>query len=336
MKSDQGVPPESIDRAANSRGFTVSDAQLHRWRSQGLIPRPKVHGLGRGRGAASVYPVRTDQQVVALCELLAEDRRLDLAALALFFQGYPVSVELLKSILMAAADQWETTTSNMVDDTGLTPKGLDLLDKMVFGRLKSSPIARARGRLRKSGFETFIRMLIFVAAGEKPDFLKETDGDAAEPDILKKGLGIETALRTWIKADDNELRSSIGSLATHFNQVALHATLQEVDEDALNVCKAELLIVWQTVMDLKACFRALDEKDALGLGGLPDIDFTRSSTLVPMMLLVWIHLKTMPEVAENIPEVIASATKVSSLRNLLESHPKLVKPVKAALGLMGA
>jgi hypothetical protein len=328
--SNQGISPEEIVKAAGRHGLTVSDAQLHRWQRQGLIPRPKIQGLGRGRGTASYYPADTAQHIIALCELLAEDRRLDLAALALFFQGYPVRVERLKSILMVAADQWETEVGNLVNGTGITSKGADALDKMVFERLKPSPVTWARGHLRKSKFETFIRILIFVGAGRKPDFLEETEESA----ILKKGLGIGTALRTWLRVDDDELRSFIGSVATHFNQAALHMTIQETGDDELNRSKTELLIVWQTLMDLKACFLLLDEKYALGLGRLPDINFTRSSTLVPMMLLIWMHLRTMPEIAENIPHMIASATEVSSLRNLLASHPKLLKPMKAALGLL--
>ena len=97
MMSNQGIPRADIIRVACNSDFTISDAQLHRWRSRGLIPRPKIRRLGRGRGTASFYPVGTDLQVIALCELLATTRNLDLAAMALFFQGYPVSLKLLKS-----------------------------------------------------------------------------------------------------------------------------------------------------------------------------------------------------------------------------------------------
>ena len=334
--SDLGVSRGDISRAAHNHGFAVSDAQLHRWRSRGLIPRSKVRGLGRGRGTTSFYPKGTSEQVVALCSLLEENRRVDLAALALFFQGFPVSTELLREVLMGAADRWETETVGLTDDTGITPTGVDVLDKMIFRRLKSGPLTRVRGRLRKSKFETFMRILIFVASGRTPEFLENTDGPVAELGVMKKGLGIEMALSTWMKADDDELRSSVNSLVAHFRPAGLRATLQETGENALNASRGELLIIWQTFMDAQACFKVLDEKDALGLGSLPDIDFTHSSPLAPTMLLIWLHLRRMPEIASGIPVVIATATRVSNLRNLIDSRPKLIGPVKAALSLLGA
>lgn len=323
--NNQGISPKEIIETVGREGLTVSNAQLHRWQRRGLIPRPKVRGLGRGQGTTSFYPADTAQQVIALCELLTEDRRLNLSALALFFQGYPIRVELLKSILTIAADQWKKTAGNLINDTGLTPEGTDALQKMVFDRLKPSPITRARGRLRKSKFETFIRVLIFVSAGKPPDYLEDIDEPTAELSILKKGLGIEAALKTWLKVDNDELQSAINSLTVHFNQAALLATIREADDDELITTGAELLIVWQTFMDLKACFLVLDEKNGLGLRGLPNINFTHPTTLAPMMFLIWLHLRKMPEIAVNIPEIIASATKVSTLRNLFDSHPRLVK-----------
>jgi len=339
MTSDRGIPPEKIVQAADRSGFSVSGAQLHRWRSQGLIPRPKVRGLGRGRGATSFYPAGTDLQVVSLCELLKKDRRLDLAAMALFFQGYPVSVELLKRILMETADRRDKETSGLVTDTGLTSNGVDVLDKIVLGRLKSKPLAQARNRLRRSKFESFIRLLIFVAAGRSPDFLEDGDGAVADSMVLKRGLGIEAALQTWMKVDDGDLQSAINNLAAHFNSAALRSTITESGDAALNTGRDELLIVWQALMDMKACFLLLDKRDALGLRALPEIDFTQSTPMAPAMLLVWLHLKQLPEVAETLPKVIASAAMVSNLRNLLDNHPKLahrlIKPLGVMLGLVG-
>ena len=340
MMNNQRISPADIIRIACNSDFTVSDAQLHRWRSRGLIPRPKVRRLGRGRGTASFYPVGTDLQVIALCELLTTIRNLDLAAMALFFQGYPVSLELLKSILLTTANQWESDTGDLVNDTGFTASGVGVLHKMVWApRMGSTNLTRSRGRLRKEKFETFARILIFVAAGMKPDFLEQTDGPVSNPMVLRRGLGIETGLRTWMKVDDNELQSAISSLASHFNHAKLHMTVQDADEDTLKTSRTELLIVWQALMDMKACFLLLDKRDALGLQGLPEIDFTRSNPMTPMMLLVWMHLRKMPEVTETISIVIASAGIVSNFRNLLDSHPKiaqrLIKPLGAMLGLIG-
>src|SRR5258707_5993855 len=68
---------------ASSLGYIVSAAQLARWHRAGLLPRPRQRPLGRGRGTETVYPPGTSVQVVALCQIKAEEHRLDRPAVRL-------------------------------------------------------------------------------------------------------------------------------------------------------------------------------------------------------------------------------------------------------------
>jgi hypothetical protein len=84
---------------AASLGYEVSVAQLARWRRAGLLPRPRQQSLGRGRGTASVYPAGTTAQLVALCQMRAEERRLDRLAFWLWWDGFAVDLAVIRDVL---------------------------------------------------------------------------------------------------------------------------------------------------------------------------------------------------------------------------------------------
>ena len=81
---------------ARTRGATVTGRQLKRWRASGLIPGPKRHWLGRGRGSVTSYPTGTADLVVTLANLPKKRRHPVHAPLVAFARGIPVSEDRLK------------------------------------------------------------------------------------------------------------------------------------------------------------------------------------------------------------------------------------------------
>jgi hypothetical protein len=97
--------PESRDQVigyAAEFGYDVSASQLARWHRAGLLPRPRQRPLGRGKGTETIYPPGASAQVVALCQIKDEERRLDQVAFRLWWDGFAIDPELIKAQLAAA------------------------------------------------------------------------------------------------------------------------------------------------------------------------------------------------------------------------------------------
>lgn len=94
--------PETRDEViqrASALGYDVSAAQLARWHRAGLLPRPRQRALGRGRGTETVYPPDTSVQVVAICQVKDDERRLERVAFRLWWEGFAVDLGVIRGQL---------------------------------------------------------------------------------------------------------------------------------------------------------------------------------------------------------------------------------------------
>jgi hypothetical protein len=82
----------------------ASDRYLSRraardWWTKGLLPRPRRHGLGRGRGTETFWTdPRVAQQARAAYDLLAACPRAEIALLSLWLLGFSVSLHTIRMI----------------------------------------------------------------------------------------------------------------------------------------------------------------------------------------------------------------------------------------------
>ena len=103
-------PAEARDQVielVSALGYDVSVAQLARWHRAGLLPRPRQRPLGRGRGTKTIYPHGTSVQVVALCQVKDEERRLGRVAFRLWWDGFAVDLAVIREQLASAVGSIE-------------------------------------------------------------------------------------------------------------------------------------------------------------------------------------------------------------------------------------
>src|ERR1700733_9866438 len=104
------APAESRDEVIQRAlvlGYAVSPTQLARWHRAGLLPRPRQQALGRGRGTETLYPAGTALQVVAICQIKDEERRLERIAFRLWWEGFSVDLSVIQGQLAAAVQSFE-------------------------------------------------------------------------------------------------------------------------------------------------------------------------------------------------------------------------------------
>lgn len=87
----------------------VTDRQLRRWRTEGLLPNPiNRRGYGRAKGSETFYPLGTCDQLRAVVECFNHDRRVEEVKWAMWCHGFdvlPEWVEFLPQGLVAAQDE---------------------------------------------------------------------------------------------------------------------------------------------------------------------------------------------------------------------------------------
>ncbi len=341
MGKDLGISPEEIIYAAEEAGFSVSIHQLKRWRDSGLIASPSIIGLGRGKGTKSFYPKGTIEQVVALCQILQQDRRLDLALVALFFQNFQVSFQALRDLLNKTSKQWEETFKGLIGIDGLTEEGFLEIEKLSHKRRIPKPsLGNARRRLRISKFESFARILFFVAAGVRPDTLWNSPEPELEIRILRRGLSMDDKWRSkaglrniakiinekiWTDLSDEELSDSIFTIADHFKPAQIRATIQNTTDKELTRARDELLRICKIIQPVSKLLNKFTRKDSFGLGALSDLDLKRSDPIVPGMFLGWLQVRHIADTPINIQTMLETEIESEKLERLLEDQPETVE-----------
>jgi hypothetical protein len=111
---------EAVIHGAAAAGYGVTPLQLARWHRAGLLPKPRQHPLGRGRGTETRYPPGTLLQVVALCRLREEERRLDRLAFQLWWEGFSIDVELVRAHLVGVASRFDREVQELHPELPLT------------------------------------------------------------------------------------------------------------------------------------------------------------------------------------------------------------------------
>jgi hypothetical protein len=153
-------------------------ARLHRRR---LINEP-FHDPGGGRGSLARYPAGTAERMLRISRLRAGTKQLDELAWRLWWEGFDVEPDLIRTYLLKRATRWDEQLREIravaaSDDAEEVVKGeRDVLEEVFFQHLKAGPaMASARKRLGRGSelYSEFTALLIDLMNGD----LTVLDGD---------------------------------------------------------------------------------------------------------------------------------------------------------------
>jgi hypothetical protein len=106
---------EQLLEAAAGAGHPISGSQLARFHRAGLLPRPVVRALGRGRGTVSLYPPGTTERLLDVVRIHSSEHRLrDVAWRLWWLRGGPLP-ELAAELLARQAARLDAQREEFVE-----------------------------------------------------------------------------------------------------------------------------------------------------------------------------------------------------------------------------
>jgi hypothetical protein len=149
-------------------------ARLHRRR---LINEP-FHDPGSGRGSLARYPAGTAERMLRISRLRTSTKQLDELAWRLWWEGFDVEPDLIRTYLLKRATRWDEQLREIravaaAEGTEEDVKGeRDILEEVFFQHLKAGPaMASARKRLGRGSelYSEFTALLIDLMNGNLAD-----------------------------------------------------------------------------------------------------------------------------------------------------------------------
>jgi hypothetical protein len=300
------VAEETVERVlgvAQEAGFEVTRAQLHRWQRQGLLPRPRQRGLGRGRGTEVLYPPGSGRQLIALCEQLQTKRSLIDACWVLWWNGYPVSEARIRALFNAKALQLEWL--RVGEERGhLTP----VVDELSRGRLPDEAVRLMRQRTGFDPFPPFLKQLVKLGLGGFDGFA------GVNADLVAKGFGLP---------DSQGLEEQLRAASHAYDPRRLREALETSSLEDLEAARDEM----RAVLAFPDALIALAEAQ-LGRAVPRPYKIALKRLLLEnglYLVLLWLSVRRSPKVQQMVEALLSTvravAQEVVSPTEALEAGP---------------
>src|SRR6266487_1703336 len=290
--------------AATAAGLAVSQAQLSRWHRAGLLPRPQVRSLGRGRGTVSLYPPGSGQRLVRVAQLHQRERRLTSVAWRLWWDdGGPVPVPA-RELLVQVAQRWEQYRTHFAEllagEQAGEPDATGELDA-IYCQAETGRIGRQLGQVRRNigreGFSTVVRVLAEIGVGRFQGYergVSASDEDSETGALVERAMGLDRA-RSDRLADagpwlDGDPEVDFVRLSRALNTWPLAAGVSASEEE-LHQARAELRAFLTVISTMAPLFEQLFGRAGFGFGTIARTLDLRTSDLQAFLLLAWLALR---------------------------------------------
>ncbi len=219
--------PDILDYLGFAGVETTRDqlARLHRRR---LIGEP-FHDQNGGRSSLARYPAGTAERMLRISQLRSSTKQLDELAWRLWWEGYDLEPDLIRTYLLKRATRWDEQMREIRMVAAETPEvekpERDVLESVFFQHLKAGPaMVSARKRLGRGSelYAEFSALLIDLMHGDL-SALDHTDVGLFERDSEQRRPLIDESRR----AGELALQAMQASMDTPFIQLV--ASLDDKD-----------------------------------------------------------------------------------------------------------
>lgn len=314
---------EEVLAAAHVAGFSLSGPQLARRHRAGLIPRPTVRPLGRGKGSASLYPLGTGQRLARILELSRGRESFESVAWRAWWEDGGELGPLVRERLLRDGARWEAELSRLADllsgEDADEPAAVLKMDD-AYAAASSERMPTSLGRIRRNvgreRFATVFRVLAEVATGRFDDYPdKESELaveralriDRARSDRLRDG-------KPWFEGSSAE---DFRRLSSAFRRRSL-VELAGANAEALDSARRELRGFWEVFEIMAPIVKRVLGSEAFGLGTAGAVFAGQPEENQPFLVLMWLALREDPRLHAGMSDLIAALPDALAARDAFE------------------
>ena len=291
---------DALLAAAAEAGVSVSEAQLARWHRSGLLPRPEVRSLGRGRGTQSLYPIGSARRLVRVAQVHAEEHRLAHAAWRLWWEDGGALSRPAREFLRKLARDLDRQRAELValieGDAAGDPEAVARMDELHRASQNDrlpQPLSEARRRVGARRFPTVARILLEIAADRFEGF--EDDPETGESDgvLVEKSWGLERARTDRLASSGPWLDDEIAPSLVHLSRLIASTSLTSLADDSderLDLARNELVAFVATIGAAAQLMQRLFGPDAFGYGMVTRLFNLSTPRAQATALLGWLTL----------------------------------------------
>jgi hypothetical protein len=306
----------------------VTDAQLARWHRAGLLPRPHVQRLGRGKGTRSVYPAGTSRRLIRIAAVHQQEHRLGHAAWRLWWEdGGPLAAPARTFLIGVARklDRQRAEIVQLVDgDAAGDPDAIREMDELSSSMQNDrlpQPLGQARSRVGTAQFPTVGRMLLELVTDRFSGFEADPETGVDDGALLEKSWGLDRA-RTdrlansgpWLEGDLAPDLSKLSRLIASTAQLEL----AQSSDDVLDVARVELREFLVTINTAARMLKTLFGPDAFGYGMFGQLFAVDSAKGQATSLLGWMLLRQDEELHAGMRQFIGLSPQAQATERLYE------------------
>lgn len=330
---------EELLAAAASAGLEVSDAQLARWHRAGLLPRPQVRSLGRGKGTESLYPPGSSERLVRVAQVHVEEHRLSNAAWRLWWEDGGPLTKSARQFLSQVATGLDKEREYVVDlverDAAGDPTAVEEMDKLLNsmerGRLPQ-PLGQARRRSGTSQFPTVGRIILEIIADRFQGFRVDPETGENDGALLERSWGLDRARTDRLAAAGPWLEGDLAPDLTRLGHLLAATPMVELAQrpDAmLDAARIEAKAFLTTITIAARVFGRVFDKDAFGYGMLGDLFSLKKGKGQATLLLGWLLLRQDESLHEGMRQMAGLSEQAKAMERLLEISEDLRQEVPA-------
>ena len=307
MTDDSGlITKRVLLHEANKRELGVTADKLDRWVRRGLVPRPITRNLGGRLGQQSLYPAETIEQLAAVTDALAVDRRLDRAAFLVWWWGFEVEMTEVRQLLIKIAmdlDQ-EISVLRSAGEDGTIDQ---LIEESATARVRNRVMGRARRRVGRDAFPTVMRILLEIATGSFSGLYADYSTDEDESLLFEQALGLARARSDplpdgsgpWLTSNPEENLHELSLIMSE----PIPPVLQDTGDAELSMARDEIAPIVQV---LAAAAPAVEAERGLGAYGITDFGRLLGEMTVSdlgQFFVLWLRLRVHPALKPGIVEL---------------------------------
>jgi hypothetical protein len=311
---------EDLVLRARAAGFDLSTDQIARWNRDGLLPKPHQRGLGRGKGSEICYPVRTGDQLLALCVFRKQYRKLEAVGWYLWLNNFTVTERYWRTPLISAATYFDANRhvfkTKLLDTAyGITSVRMSagkFFESLAELQPDNRHFRRARRRVGVGQIGEFCRIMLTIAIGAyRVDSEPNEHDRATERKIIERGLG--TARARIDRLDNGQLLLSgdvepiLEQLSGRLAKVTRSASLKAIYSDQIIGARDELKLLFLGLAEAYKNFEKTRGKRAFGLGVVAEFATLTDIRLQALMILLF--EMTIRRDAQNALQAVLSAVE---------------------------